>query len=452
MVSGYKLNSLTFNGEKGKSFKKAVVRILKNDGAEKATLISDCLCKTIVDNPIDVVAPKVLGCIFQNLNVTINKEIAKSPIVIGGNVSGSVEDILTPDGSSLEELENFIDRSFKGVGCLPLKNDNIFLAQSIDSSTPSRSSFDIKSGTLEDRFKILKAEMESCFLYLKAEISEQTKIINACKQDICTLSDENLILKLRLSELEEKGKVCVNKSIPHCEEKSQMTAPIEDNDENALTYYIDEHPTIVGSQDHNNKSNFESFRVIDYVEKPPSGKEVPPLTKENGVHEEKNPRSGLDNEAIGPLNNENIALKPQRQNDKAYRKSLTPCPFLVRRGWYVKGDRCDFLHPSSRRNYHKHDVLCSFLHKNGICLKGNNCDFFHGVFPYAYKRSRPGPVGDSHPYNPLLVSHQIPAELIPPRMMQSQPYYPQGPRYVHPQPWPRPLMEVPVYPPFPYRT
>ena len=367
-----KLNSLTFNGENGEPFKKALVRILKNDGAEKATLISDCLCKTIVDNSIDAVAPKVLGCICPSLNVTMNNEVAKSPIVIGDNVSGSVEDILTPDRSSLEELENFIDRSFKGLGCLPLKNDNISLAQSIDSSTPSRPSFDIKSGTLEDRFKILKAEMESVFFYLKAEISEQTKIINACKQDICKLSDENLILKLRLSEHEEKGKVSVNKSIPRCEEKSQMTAPIEDNDDNALTYYIDEHPTIVVSQDHNNKSNCESFRVIDYVEKPPSGKEVPHLTKENGVQEEKNPRSGLENEAIGPLNNENIALKSQRQNDKAYSKSLTPCPFLMRRGWCVKGDRCDFHHPSSRRNYHKHDVPCPFLHKNGFCLKGNN--------------------------------------------------------------------------------
>ena len=40
----------------------------------------------------------------------------------------------------------------------------------------------IRSGTLEDRFKILKADMKSGFLYLKAELPEQTKI-NACKQD-----------------------------------------------------------------------------------------------------------------------------------------------------------------------------------------------------------------------------------------------------------------------------
>ena len=50
-----------------------------------------------------------------------------------------------------------------------------------------------------------------------------------------------------------------------------------------------------------------SFRVINYVEKPPSGKEVSPLTKKDGVQEEKNPRSGLENKAIGPLNNENIS-------------------------------------------------------------------------------------------------------------------------------------------------
>ena len=213
-----KLNSLTFNGVNGESLRKAIVRILKYDGAENATLSSDCLCKTIVDT----VTRSMLLCICQNLNVTMNNEVAKSPIVIDDNVSGSVNDILTPDCSSLEELENFIDRSFESVDCLPLKNNNIFLAQSIGSSTPSRSSFDIKSGTLEERFEILKAEMESGFLYLKAELSEQTKIINACKQDICKLTNENLILKLRLSELEEKGKVSVNESILRCEEKSQM--------------------------------------------------------------------------------------------------------------------------------------------------------------------------------------------------------------------------------------
>ena len=113
--------------------------------------------------------------------------------------------------------------------------------------------------------------MESGFSYLKAELSEQIKIINACKQDICKLTKENLILKLSLSELEEKGKVSANECIPRCEENSQMIAPIDDNDDNALTYYINEQPTIVGSQDHNNKSNCEPFRVTNYVEKPPSG-------------------------------------------------------------------------------------------------------------------------------------------------------------------------------------
>ena len=91
-----------------------------------------------------------------------------------------------------------------------------------------------------------------------------------------------------MSELEEKGKVSVNESILRCEENSQMTATIDDNDDNTLTYYTDEQPTIIlGSQDDNNKSNCESFSVTNYVEKPPSGEEVFPLTKENGVQEEK---------------------------------------------------------------------------------------------------------------------------------------------------------------------
>ena len=51
---------------------------------------------------------------------------------------------------------------------------------------------------------------------------------------------ENLILKLRLSKLEGKAKMSVNRSIPRCKENSQTTAPTDDNDDNAyyaLAYY-----------------------------------------------------------------------------------------------------------------------------------------------------------------------------------------------------------------------
>ena len=77
-------------------------------------------------------------------------------------------------------------------------------SKAIDGSTPSRKLFDPESDTLEERFETLKIEVESRVLLLKADLSEQTQIINACKQDICKLTNENFILKSRLSELEEK--------------------------------------------------------------------------------------------------------------------------------------------------------------------------------------------------------------------------------------------------------
>ena len=54
---------------------------------------------------------------------------------------------------------------------------------------------------------------------------------------LCKLTNENLILKLRLSKLEGKAKMSVNKSIPRCKENSQTTAPTDDSDDNALAYY-----------------------------------------------------------------------------------------------------------------------------------------------------------------------------------------------------------------------
>ena len=68
-----KLNSLTFNGENGESLKKALT----------------CLCKTIVDDPVDAAAPKDLACICQRLNVA--NEVVNSPIVITPPAVGEAE-------------------------------------------------------------------------------------------------------------------------------------------------------------------------------------------------------------------------------------------------------------------------------------------------------------------------------------------------------------------------
>ena len=204
-----KLNSLAFNGKNGEAVKKALVTVMDNDCAMNATSSSDSSCYTTTDASLDVETPSDFMCTGLNLSETMN-EVAKSSTVNDSDVTGSVDGDLASDCSTLEELENFIDRSFKNMGKLPPK--------AIDGSTPSRKLYDSsKSDTLAERFETFKMEMECGVLLLKAELSERTQIINACKQDICKLTNENLILKSRLSELEEK--MFVNKSIPCCKGK-----------------------------------------------------------------------------------------------------------------------------------------------------------------------------------------------------------------------------------------
>jgi hypothetical protein len=53
-------------------------------------------------------------------------------------------------------------------------------------------------------FFIFKEKIESEMVNLLENLSEQVKIINTSKQDLCRLTRENLTLKSRISELEGK--------------------------------------------------------------------------------------------------------------------------------------------------------------------------------------------------------------------------------------------------------
>ena len=44
-------------------------------------------------------------------------------------------------------------------------------------------------------------------------------------------------------------------------------------------------------------------------------------------------------------------------------KGLTPCPFLSRRGWCAKGNRCDFQHPTRFHDEYKHITPCPLFTK-----------------------------------------------------------------------------------------
>ena len=128
-----------------------------------------------------------------------------SKVSTGGHSDEAIDEVLSADCSTLDELEDFIDRSFQNVNILTQNNNaNIFPARSTDSSTPPRTQDEAELGITVKQFRMFKVRIESDIAVLINNLSEQTQIINKSKQDICELSDENLNLKSRLTELEVK--------------------------------------------------------------------------------------------------------------------------------------------------------------------------------------------------------------------------------------------------------
>ncbi len=90
---------------------------------------------------------------------------------------------------------------------------------------------------------------------------------------------------------------------------------------------------------------------------------------------------------IGSVPNMNNLEKNRSKDNPS--KNNTPCPLILRRGWCIKGHRCDFSHQNlinGSRPHHmprtpKSSVFCPFLRKKGLCLKGLRCNFSHTELP-----------------------------------------------------------------------
>ena len=147
-----------------------------------------------------------------------------------------------------------------------------------------------------------------------------------------------------------------------------------------------------------------------------------------------------------PIEVANIIYNPQPDNENNLgnnrhprAKHNTPCPFLRRRGWCAKGNRCDFKHPHEEQ---KHLVPCSFLQKRRFCLKGTRCDFSHSAtFPHSIQPIRPI---KNYPTPPLFYDNRQP--MVPQQRKhwsgynQSVQWHPNGPGFF--QSPRKPLMET----------
>ena len=84
-----------------------------------------------------------------------------SKVSTGGHSDEAIDEVLSADCSTLDELEDFIDRSFQNVNILMQNNNtNIFPVRSTDSSTPSRTQDEAELGITVKQFRMFKDRIE----------------------------------------------------------------------------------------------------------------------------------------------------------------------------------------------------------------------------------------------------------------------------------------------------
>ena len=64
--------------------------------------------------------------------------------------------------------------------------------------------------------------------------------------------------------------------------------------------------------------------------------------------------------------------KSLNESPRQSRKGDIPCPYLLRRGWCIKSNRCDYSHQNNSRQSSvtpKSEVPCPFLNTEVIVLR-----------------------------------------------------------------------------------
>ena len=183
------------------------------------------------------------------------------------------------------------------------------LTQATDSSTPFKSRSVDSSASLEHQFNTFKANTESKVADLLTKIAEQSQIIDKNNQELCKLTEDNLHLKSRLSDLEEK---------------------VFPKGESTVLIHIDNNVTHTDLQ-----TNFQSTNSSEMdIHKSVHLSAVPQITVSEVTLQSSFP-PGLSEKR-------HRKSPPRSRNLK--NKARVFCPLLKRKGHCLKGSRCDFSH------------------------------------------------------------------------------------------------------------
>ena len=113
-----------------------------------------------------------------------------------GDASKSDDMLLSPNASTITDLEAFIDKSFYSASEL---SDPV---QPMDFSAPAQRRSEENLPKLEVQFLTFKENVTTQLQVLSCKLFKQNNTINISKQELCKLTCENLHLKSRISELE----------------------------------------------------------------------------------------------------------------------------------------------------------------------------------------------------------------------------------------------------------
>ena len=291
----YESGNLSFKGETGDILRTLLINMCTDSGfLSKHCSHSDCVPsdKSLhVTQSVPVTG--VMGVVYDR-NECKCEMLSLSPVT---------------DCSTLDELQQFIDLSYQNVVA-----HEITSTQVIDTSTPFKSRPADSSASLEHQFNMFKANMEFNVAALLAKVEEQSHIIDKNNQELCKLTKDNLHLKSRLSDLEEK--------VFPISESTVLISP----DINATHTNLQINPQTT------NLCKMDTPRDVH-----------PPATPQATVPEVITvPEVMIPGSSPGLSGNRD--RKSALRNRNLRNTARVFCPFLKRKGRCLKGSRCDFSH------------------------------------------------------------------------------------------------------------
>jgi hypothetical protein len=228
------------------------------------------------------------------------------------------------------------------------------------------------------------------------------------KQDetICKLYEDNMFFKsklLSLANLPSQNNEVVNSKCP-----ADITYTSNESQTIVNPIQIEELPSRNDDHMKNLNNNGLSENIIEVI-------------TPKGCYENKN--KTLIEQSNKNRNSNSKARFNHVKNRKYKRhenisKCHTSCPFLSRRGWCAKGNRCDFMHPKPLHRQYVYPSPLHFPQRNSY-FPTRNCETSSSSAHYRMLNP-----GQSYSNDPFLYHHQRPTSPIPLMKIQTQPPFP----------------------------